>query len=177
VDQAIKVLPNAGALHEFRALTLFAMKKYKDAAGVIYSELTVGPGWTWDTVKSLYAKQATDEQQLKALTEFSQANPKGAAAMFLLAYHCLLCAPQTQPALVRCVQSPYDAKPSLGLAVGMGQTLPRRLHVACGPGTLKSAQGDRIIAVVSQVMDYCVHVPLARREGVKAKSLPGNETW
>src|SRR5262249_43749678 len=59
VDQAIQVLPNDAALHEFRALTLFAMKKYKDAAATIYSVLAVGPGWTWDTIRSLYAKQAT----------------------------------------------------------------------------------------------------------------------
>jgi hypothetical protein len=31
-EKAIKLLPSDATLHEFRALTLFAQKKYKDAA-------------------------------------------------------------------------------------------------------------------------------------------------
>ena len=52
VDKAIKFLPSDTTLHEFRALVLFAQGKYRDAAAGAYAVLSVGPGWTWETVAS-----------------------------------------------------------------------------------------------------------------------------
>ncbi|HEV3136391.1 MAG TPA: hypothetical protein VGZ26_00780, partial [Pirellulales bacterium] len=53
VDKAIKLLPSDTTLHEFRALVLFAQGKYRDAAAGAYAVLSVGPGWTWETVREL----------------------------------------------------------------------------------------------------------------------------
>ena len=55
VDQAIKGTPNNSAAHEFRGVTLFALGRYDDAAGTLYGVLSVGPGWDWTTLISLYA--------------------------------------------------------------------------------------------------------------------------
>ena len=90
LDKGIKVLPNDTALHEFRALALFAQGKFSEATPVIYSVLAVGPGWSWDTVKSFYADWHTYEQQLNRLKAYVDANPKDAGSRFLLAYHMLV---------------------------------------------------------------------------------------
>lgn len=45
-DAAIRQLPGDATLHEFRALTLFAMGAYPNAAETIYAVLAVGPGWS-----------------------------------------------------------------------------------------------------------------------------------
>src|SRR6516165_3084087 len=46
-DQAIRQMPNDAALHEFRALCLFALQRYDEAAAALYAVLTAGPGWDW----------------------------------------------------------------------------------------------------------------------------------
>jgi predicted Zn-dependent protease len=89
-DKAVQLFPNDASLHEFRALCLFAMKKYPEATGVIYSVLAVGPGWDWQTMKELYPNQETYQQQLRDLQQYVASNPKDAASRFLLAYHCLV---------------------------------------------------------------------------------------
>ena len=51
-----------------QALTLFAQRKYKDAASAIYAVLAAGPGWDWQTMSELYpdpevyTKQLPDEK-------------------------------------------------------------------------------------------------------------------
>jgi len=87
VDAAITKTPTDSVLHEFRALTLFAMRDYKQAAGVIHSLLAVGPGWDWTTMSALYADPDGYTQQLRALEQYVLEKPKAADAHFLLAYH------------------------------------------------------------------------------------------
>jgi tetratricopeptide (TPR) repeat protein len=89
-DKAIKLLPSDATLHEFHALTLFAQKKYKDAAAVLYSVLAAGPGWNWETMASMYPNTDTYTKQLRALETYSHDNPKAAYAHFLRAYHYLV---------------------------------------------------------------------------------------
>ena len=43
-DQVLKQTPDAAVVHEFRALCLFALKRYDEAAAVNYAVLTAGPG-------------------------------------------------------------------------------------------------------------------------------------
>jgi tetratricopeptide (TPR) repeat protein len=88
-DEAIELLPTDATLHEFRALVLFAMKEFQQAAAVIYSVLATGPGWNWETLESLYANIETYTAQLRALEEYTRTNPKEAGPAFLLAYHYL----------------------------------------------------------------------------------------
>jgi tetratricopeptide (TPR) repeat protein len=90
VDKAIEKAPADSTLSEFRALCLFAMKDYKQAAQVLHPVLTEGPGWDWATVKALYDDPDTYTKQLRALEDHYLANKDDAATSFLLAYHYLV---------------------------------------------------------------------------------------
>jgi tetratricopeptide (TPR) repeat protein len=89
-DQAIKQLPSDTTLHEFRALCLFALKRYQESAAGVYAVLAAGPGWDWDSMKSLYPDVATYTAQLRALEAYKKAHPDETDASFLLAYHYLV---------------------------------------------------------------------------------------
>ena len=93
-DQAIAKLPNDPLLHEFRGLTLFALHRYKEAAGTIYAVLSVGPGWDWTTLASLYPDIDVYTQQLRDLEQYVNAHrdeaeravPAGVPVLDLRAY-------------------------------------------------------------------------------------------
>jgi hypothetical protein len=85
-DQVLKQTPNVAVVHEFRALCLFALKRYDDAAAVNYSVLTAGPGWNWSTLVGLYPDVDTYTNQLRALEAYAKSIPNSASAQFLLAY-------------------------------------------------------------------------------------------
>jgi tetratricopeptide (TPR) repeat protein len=87
VDQSLELLPSDATLHEFRALCLFAMKEYQQAAAAIYAVLSAGPGWNWETLASLYRNTDTHTRQLRALEAHVREKSEDAAAAFLLAYH------------------------------------------------------------------------------------------
>ena len=53
-DEALKESPNDAVMHEFRALTLFALGQYQESAATLYAVLSVGPGWDWTTMIGLY---------------------------------------------------------------------------------------------------------------------------
>jgi tetratricopeptide (TPR) repeat protein len=89
VDQALKATPNDATLHEFRALCLFALGRYDEAAAVLYAVLSVGPGWDWTTLISLYADPETYTGQLRSLERYCSAQTQSAAARFVLGYHYL----------------------------------------------------------------------------------------
>ena len=89
-DRAIALLPNDPLMHEFRALCLFAMKDYTQAAAATYAVLSVGPGWDRSTVEGLYNNMAVYQVQLNALEAYRDANPNAGDAHFLLAYHYML---------------------------------------------------------------------------------------
>ena len=75
----LKTLPNDTAMHEFRALCLFALKRYDDAAATLYAVLSVGPGWDWATLVGLYPDVEVYTAQLRALEAYCDANPNAAA--------------------------------------------------------------------------------------------------
>ena len=88
-DQALKATPNDVTAHEFRALCLFALGRYDEAAAVLYAVLSVGPGWDWTTLIGLYPFVDVYTQQLRALESYRDQHPDSAAARFVLAYHYL----------------------------------------------------------------------------------------
>jgi uncharacterized protein (TIGR03066 family) len=88
-NKALAALPNDPIIHEFRSLVLFAQGKYDEAAAGLYSVLSVGPGWDWTTLVSLYPNVETYTRQLRALESNVKQNPDAAAARFVLAYHYL----------------------------------------------------------------------------------------
>jgi tetratricopeptide (TPR) repeat protein len=73
-DQALATLPNDTSLHEFRALCLFALGRYDEAAATLYAVLAVGPGWDWTTLISLYPNVDVYTTQLRALEEYCTAH-------------------------------------------------------------------------------------------------------
>jgi tetratricopeptide (TPR) repeat protein len=89
LDTTLKTMPNDAAVHEFRSLVLFALKKYPESAAAIYAVLSAGPGWDWTTMSGLYGNPDDYTNQLRALEDFSKANPRSPDAHFLLGYHYL----------------------------------------------------------------------------------------
>jgi Tetratricopeptide repeat len=90
VEKAIEFLPSDATLHEFRALTLFAQKKYKDAAATLYAVLSAGPGWDRRTLRGLYPDWDTYQAQLNDLASYLKNHPDDGSAHFLMAYHYLV---------------------------------------------------------------------------------------
>ena len=88
-SDALAAAPNDTALHEFRGLCLFALGRFDEAAASIYAVLSVGPGWDWTTLISLYSGPAPYTTQLRALEDYCKSNPNAAAPRFVLAYHYL----------------------------------------------------------------------------------------
>lgn len=91
-DEAIAAVPGDSSMHEYRALVLFSLGKYEQAAGVLNPVLASGPGWDWTTMTGLYGSQSVYTQQLRKLEDYSRAVPDNAAVHFLLGYHYLVCA-------------------------------------------------------------------------------------
>jgi tetratricopeptide (TPR) repeat protein len=89
-EKAINLLPSDATLHEFRALTLFAQGRYKDAAATLYAVLAAGPGWDWQTMSGLYADEETYTRHLRALEQYVREHPNSAAPRFVLAYQYLV---------------------------------------------------------------------------------------
>jgi len=89
VNSDIARLPTDAVLHEFRALVLFALKNYRDSAAALYAVLAAGPGWDWETMKSLYPDVKTYTDQLRVLEAYQRSHPQLPEASFLLAYHYL----------------------------------------------------------------------------------------
>jgi len=78
VNKAIQGQPSDAVMHEFRALDLFAMKDYSQAAATIHSVLAVGPGWDWATLSSLYPSVEIYTTQLRELEAYVRSNPNAA---------------------------------------------------------------------------------------------------
>lgn len=70
-------------------MVLFAQSKYKDSAAGLNSVLSVGPGWDWTTLSSLYPSVDTYTAQLPKLEQAVKQNPKASDSRFVLAYHYL----------------------------------------------------------------------------------------
>jgi tetratricopeptide (TPR) repeat protein len=86
-DLVVKQMPNAPVIHEFRALCLFALERYEEAAAVVNTALTAGPGCNWSTLVGLYQDVDIYTKQLRALEAAVRTNPNAASTRFLLAYH------------------------------------------------------------------------------------------
>ncbi|MFM8415723.1 MAG: tetratricopeptide repeat protein [Planctomycetota bacterium] len=89
-DKAVKLAPNDSVIHEVRALSLFALGRYPEAAATLNAVLAVAPGMDWTTLSGLYGSVDAYTNQLRKLEDFCQANPDSAAGHFVLAYHYLV---------------------------------------------------------------------------------------
>ncbi len=115
-------------MHEFRALCLFALKRYDEAAAVDYAVLTAGPGWNWSTLVGLYPDVDTYTNQLRALEAFVRANPSSASGQFLLAYHYL--AQGNNDAAGGRFQKVVELLPSDQLSAGFAKLYKKATEVA-----------------------------------------------
>lgn len=89
-DEAVKLSPNDSVIHEVRALSLFALGRYPEAAATLNAVLAVAPGMDWTTLSGLYGSVDAYTQQLRKLEDFCRANPESAPGYFVLAYHYLV---------------------------------------------------------------------------------------
>ncbi len=90
LDKAVKASPNDSVIHEVRALTLFALGRYSEAAATLNSVLATAPGMDWTTLSNLYGSVDTYTAQLRRLEDFCRSHRDDAAAHFVLAYHYLV---------------------------------------------------------------------------------------
>ncbi|MCP4192367.1 MAG: tetratricopeptide repeat protein [Planctomycetaceae bacterium] len=88
-DAAIRGVPDDVNMHEFRALVLFALGRYEEAAETLYAVLSVSPGWDWTTMISLYKDSADYTTQLRSLEQYRNEHPNQSTAYFLLGYQYL----------------------------------------------------------------------------------------
>ena len=91
VDVALGYTPGDVTIHEYRALVLFALGKYSQAAGVLNPVLASGPGWGWETMVGFYPSTDTYNDQLRELEAYIKGKPDSADARFLLGYHYMVC--------------------------------------------------------------------------------------
>ncbi len=84
-DASLRKMPNDPTLHQFRALTLMTLHRYREAASTLHAVIAVVPGWDWTTLTNLYAHPETYTRQLRILETYADENPRSAAARFLLA--------------------------------------------------------------------------------------------
>ena len=97
VDEAIAHTPGDVTLHEYRALVLFALGRYADAAGVLNPVLASGPGWGWDTMVEFYDSSPPTTASSASSKPTSKARRTSADAHFLLGYHYLVCGHMESP--------------------------------------------------------------------------------
>lgn len=133
---AIAKRPNDALPHEFRALVLFATGQYKPAAAATYAVLSVGPGWDWPTLISLYPNPEVYTAQLRALEQYRNVNLNAPEIRFLLAYHYMSCGSNDAAAaelreIVRL--NPKDQLSAQLLAGLSGDKSAPRLPAAAGP--------------------------------------------
>jgi tetratricopeptide (TPR) repeat protein len=149
VERALVKLPQDAALHEFRALCLFALNRYNDAAGNLYAVLAVAPGWDWTTMSGLYPSVEIYTAQLRQLEAHVGSNPNVPEARFVLAYHYLTAGHKEAAAnqLEKVVKlSPSDdvSKQLLGVVTFDPQKEPPRAPKSDAPATAapKSVVGN-----------------------------------
>ncbi len=90
IDASLRSLPKDPVLHETRALCLFALGRYKEAAATLNSLLASAPGMDWTSMSSLYGNADDYTAQLRKLEAQVKSNPSDASALFVLAYHYLV---------------------------------------------------------------------------------------
>ena len=89
-DQALKLAPKDSVIHEVRALALFALGRYTEAAAALNAVLATAPGMDWTTVSNVYGSVDAYTGHLRTLEEFCRTHPDDAAAHFVLGYHYLV---------------------------------------------------------------------------------------
>ncbi len=123
-DAAIPDLKTDPVVHELRALALFALADYHEAAATLNALLAVAPGMDWTSMRNQYPDLATYTNQLRALEGFIRENPNDAAGRFVLGYHYLV-TNYPEAALVQ-FQKVVELEPKDVVAKKMVETLQKK---------------------------------------------------
>ena len=89
-DKALRLSPKDSVIHEVRALALFALGRYPEAAAALNSVLASAPGMDWTTVSNVYGSVDAYTGHLRKLEDFCRTHPDDAAAHFVLGYQYLV---------------------------------------------------------------------------------------
>ncbi|MEX0668891.1 MAG: tetratricopeptide repeat protein [Pirellulales bacterium] len=89
-DAALKLSPKDSVIHEVRALALFALGRYPEAAAALNAVLASAPGMDWTTISNVYGSVDAYTTHLRRLEDVCRTKPDDAAAHFVLAYHYLV---------------------------------------------------------------------------------------
>jgi tetratricopeptide (TPR) repeat protein len=144
-DAALKEMPNDAVVHEFRALVLFALGKYPDAAATLYAVLSVGPGWDWTTMSSLYPEAAVYTEQLRKLETVRRESADDSAVCFVLAYHYITC--NHKDAAISQLEQLVKLQPKDQLAANLLQQLDPEAKIPEQPDVTKPPEA---VAAISQ---------------------------
>jgi tetratricopeptide (TPR) repeat protein len=85
-DRAIGQKPNDANLQNLSALALFALHRYEDADKSLHAMPSVGQRWDWQKLVDLYSNVSVYTEQLRALEDYCNTNPRTASGRFVLAY-------------------------------------------------------------------------------------------
>jgi tetratricopeptide (TPR) repeat protein len=159
-EAALRLMPSDPVLHEVRALTLFALGKYNEAAAGLNALLASAPGMDWTSMSQLWGSTDEYTAALRTLEAHIKANRNDTAAMFVLAYHYLVIGQNDQAikALREVVRlQPKDATAQRMLAAlappeekPAPEPTPAPAAAPSGPttdlvGTWKAQAGDTVI--------------------------------
>jgi tetratricopeptide (TPR) repeat protein len=124
INETVRLLPHDAVVHEFRALVLFALKRYTESATALHAVLAVGPGWDAKTLTSLYPDMGSYTAQFRALEAARDQDPKKADVRFLLGYHYLTCGYPDEAA--KEFRQAADLQPKNTVAASLAATLAPR---------------------------------------------------
>ena len=169
IDRAVKATPNDTILHEVRALALFALGRYPEAAATLNAVLAVAPGMDWTTMSNLYGSVDTYTGQLRKLEDFCRTNPSSAAGHFVLAYHYLVgghadtaaealkVVVAKQPGdlvakrLLEAITPPEEPKTDAAAAAGQAEATPPAGPETDLVGTWKAVSGkDSVLLTITE---------------------------
>ena len=141
VETALSKLPSDTTLHQFRALCLFALGKYPEAAGTLYAVLSVEPGWDWTSLSSYYPGVSVYTEHLRKLEAYVKANPMATDGHFVLGYH-YLCAGHSDAALKQ-LKIVTEQQPQDQVAAALVRMLapPAAATDPAAPGTAPTPNG------------------------------------
>jgi tetratricopeptide (TPR) repeat protein len=142
-DEALAKMPKDAAIHEFRSLVLFALKRYPESAAAIHAVLAVGPGWDWTTLSSLYPSVDTYTAQLRALEAYCTEKPTAADGRFLLAYHYITMGHPNEA--TKQLQRAIEYQPKDAVAANLLQTIsPTKAASDQAPAQAKTIPAEQV---------------------------------
>ncbi len=178
-EEAISHTPGDPVPHEFRALTLFALGRYDDAAGVLHSVLASGPGWDWETLIGSYGDPERYTGHLRKLEEYVAANPDAAAPHFLLGYHYMVGEnlPEAQSMFDRVATLQPADSVARQLEALLAESVPAPLEPEATEEAPEPVEADKA-PIVAEALHGTWKAPAAGGKAVTLSLTPaGTFTW